>query len=267
MTRLVRWLRWVLVGLPSGRLDPIDGPAARALRSIGIRSAEDLWREIGEDFNAGVDATSAKAKIKPSQIRDLLARSVDVAGTAPPLPALEILTVVAVIIGAVFGVRAAMDRDDQALVSHTVAARDLRPFERLDDGALTIAETRSPEGIPSADLEGAVGGYLMVGVQEGAPILETALVRPGSARFDLTDRFAVRLALPAAAAALGVRPGDSITLVSNDTIDAQPVLGILLAEFADSTGFHATIAVDSAQLQRLRGRIPAGTQLPARRLP
>jgi SAF domain len=194
---------------------PLEPPAVRGwLRDAGIKTSDDLWREIGPDFEVGLARVEQSARVAA----DRLLHALGAAAAEEPrrlsflealfclgLAALALLAALRIAEGfgfADFPLRSMSESTDQVVVKREVPAFQILTADDLD----TNSRPRTEKGL--ADPKKAVGSYLLRPLQKG-DVLHPGDLGPGA----LQGRWIVTLSLPSARMGPLVERGSDVLLL------------------------------------------------------
>jgi hypothetical protein len=218
-----------------GDLPDIDPNAVNKLRDRGIKSVEDLWREVGTDFDAGLTQVGQDTGLEREDLLAILAE-----GAKPrdgKISSIEVLAGLALLLLLIaFGWRLFLIwLPSSAPAGQVVAARDLPAFHVIQDGDVKWPDDSTEvDGLQSVD--DILGHYLLQPLASGKALEKDQLSPARLSVSDMADRVIVSIPLEPEALNANTAQGSPATLLLSPRDLAQ-------------TGPPASVEVDAIVLK------------------
>lgn len=211
-------------------LPDVDINCIDKLGDKGIKSVEDLWREVGTDFDAGLAKVSGDTGVDRDELIEILAegarpRESKVSGREVLL-ALAVLALIVLLLWRFIGIWLPTSSHlAQVSVEHVVTVTDLPAFHIIEDGDVKLSDKPTEvEGFQK--IEDVSGHYLLQPLASGKVIEKDQLSTARLSASDLADRVILSIPLEPESLHPNVVQGSHVTLLlsSRDLAEAgQPV--------------------------------------------
>ena len=240
-----------------GDLPDVDPDSVKKLRKKGIRSVEDLWREVGADFDAGLTKVGQDTGVEREDLLAILAEGAKPReGKVSSIEALAGLALL-VLLSAFLWRVLLIWLPYSGPAAQVVAVRDLPAFHVIQDGDVKWPNDQTQvDGFQGVD--DILGHYLLQPLASGKAVNKDRLSSARLSASDMANRVIVSIPLAPEALNANTAQGSPATLLLSPRdvaqtgwLDSVEVDAIVLKIDESEDQVVLTVAVEEASQSEL----------------